>query len=236
MKVVEAISEILKREGGGVSPRHPTTLVIDAPAGCRPGRCRQERVGVGIGDRYTRVHDGRRWGVFAMQYGPDPRRRRGPRRLRPPHGAPKLPRLGKSHALGTGLRLIMSARLAAPDKFCVKFMSDAAFGHDGLDFETAVRCGTEGHPDYHRSCSTTRRWRSSAMPWSSRPIAIAPGTSAGTMRTWPGRWGVEAERVEKPAGIVPALERARKLNADGTAVLLEFITGEEIDFSHRWTF
>ena len=34
----------------------------------------------------------------------------------------------------------MGAKLAAPDKFCVNFMGDAAFGMTGLDFETAVRC------------------------------------------------------------------------------------------------
>ena len=38
------------------------------------------------------------------------------------------------------------------------------------------------------------------------------------------------------AEIVPALQRARKLNADGHAVLLEFITSEEIEFSHRRAF
>ena len=48
---------------------------------------------------------------------------------------------GKSHALGTGLGLAIGAKLAAPDKFCVNFMGDAAFGMTGLDFETAVRCG-----------------------------------------------------------------------------------------------
>src|SRR5262249_597708 len=48
---------------------------------------------------------------------------------------------GKSHALGTGLGLIIGAKLAAPEKFCVNFMGDAAFGMTGLDFETAVRCG-----------------------------------------------------------------------------------------------
>ena len=48
---------------------------------------------------------------------------------------------GKSHALGTGLGLIMGAKLAAPNKFCVNFMGDAAFGMTGLDFETAVRTG-----------------------------------------------------------------------------------------------
>src|SRR3989441_126696 len=48
---------------------------------------------------------------------------------------------GKSHALGTGLGLIIGAKLAAPEKLCVNFMGDAAFGMTGLDFETAVRCG-----------------------------------------------------------------------------------------------
>lgn len=46
---------------------------------------------------------------------------------------------GKSHSLGTGLGLIMGAKLAKPEKFCVNFMGDAAFGMVGLDFETAVR-------------------------------------------------------------------------------------------------
>ena len=48
---------------------------------------------------------------------------------------------GKSHQLGTGLGLIIGAKVAAPDKFCVNFMGDAAFGMTGLDFETAVRSG-----------------------------------------------------------------------------------------------
>ena len=45
--------------------------------------------------------------------------------------------------------------------------------------------------------------------------------------------GGQAGRVEKPADIIPALERARKANEEGHAVLLEFITSEEIAFSHR---
>jgi thiamine pyrophosphate-dependent acetolactate synthase large subunit-like protein len=53
---------------------------------------------------------------------------------------PQLHRVGKS-ALGTGQGLTIGAKLAAPNKFCVNFMGDAAFGMTGLDFETAVRCG-----------------------------------------------------------------------------------------------
>ena len=48
---------------------------------------------------------------------------------------------GKSHQLGTGLGLAIGAKLAAPEKLCVNFMGDAAFGMTGLDFETSVRCG-----------------------------------------------------------------------------------------------
>jgi acetolactate synthase I/II/III large subunit len=48
--------------------------------------------------------------------------------------------------------------------------------------------------------------------------------------------GGQAERVEKPAEIAAAIERARKMNAEGKAVLIEFITSEEITFSHRRAF
>jgi len=39
------------------------------------------------------------------------------------------------------LGLVIGAKVAAPDKFCVNIMGDAAFGMTGLDFETAARCG-----------------------------------------------------------------------------------------------
>jgi len=51
-----------------------------------------------------------------------------------------------------------------------------------------------------------------------------------------GAMGGYTERVEKPAEIIPALERARKMNEGGRAVLLEFITSQEIEFSHRHAF
>src|SRR5262249_23563798 len=72
MQVVDAIADILKREGVEYLSTYPTTPVIDAAAaaGIRPVLCRQERVGVGIADGYSRTTNGRRIGVFAMQYGP----------------------------------------------------------------------------------------------------------------------------------------------------------------------
>jgi acetolactate synthase-1/2/3 large subunit len=139
---------------------------------------------------------------------------------------------GKSHALGTGLGLAIGAKLAAPDKFCVNFMGDAAFGMTGLDFETAVRCGIP---------ITTIVLNNSAMAIERHALVVSHDRYrtrdiGGNYADLGRAMGGHAERVEKPAEIIPALERARKLNKDGHAVLLEFITSEEIEFSHRRAF
>ncbi len=136
---------------------------------------------------------------------------------------------GKSHALGTGLGLIMGAKLAAPDKFCVNFMGDAAFGMTGLDFETAVRCGIP---------ITTVVLNNSAMAIERHALVISheryrTRDIGGHYADMGRAMGGYAERVEKPEEIVPAIQRARKANDEGKAVLLEFITSEEIAFSHR---
>src|SRR3989441_6581783 len=72
MKIIDAISAILQREGVQFLSTYPTTPLIDAAAatGIRPILCRQERVGVGIADGFARITNGRPVGVFAMQYGP----------------------------------------------------------------------------------------------------------------------------------------------------------------------
>ena len=72
MRVVDAIAEILKREGVTCLPCYPTTPIIEAAAEARirPIVCRQERVGMGMADGFSRVSNGRPVGVFTMQYGP----------------------------------------------------------------------------------------------------------------------------------------------------------------------
>jgi acetolactate synthase I/II/III large subunit len=139
---------------------------------------------------------------------------------------------GKSHALGTGLGLNIGAKVAAPDKFCVNFMGDAAFGMTGLDFETAVRCGIP---------ITTIVLNNSAMAIERHALVVSHDRYrtrdiGGNYADLGKAMGGYAERVEKPAEIIPALERARKMNNEGRAVLLEFITSEEIEFSHRRAF
>src|SRR5438045_7525936 len=72
MQVMDAITEILKREGISTMFCFPTTPIIEAAVagGMRPVICRQERVGVHMADGYARVTNGKPAGVFAMQYGP----------------------------------------------------------------------------------------------------------------------------------------------------------------------
>jgi acetolactate synthase I/II/III large subunit len=136
---------------------------------------------------------------------------------------------GKSHALGTGLGLIIGAKLAAPDKFCVNFMGDAAFGMTGLDFETAVRCGVP---------ILTVVLNNSSMAIEI-PHLVVSHDKYGT-RDIGGRYadlgramGGWSERVERPEDIAGAFARARKATEGGQAALLEFITSQETRFSNR---
>jgi acetolactate synthase-1/2/3 large subunit len=66
------IAEILRREGTEFLSCYPRNPLIEASAALdiRPILCRQERVGVGIADGYSRVKRGKRNGVFAAQAGP----------------------------------------------------------------------------------------------------------------------------------------------------------------------
>jgi len=134
---------------------------------------------------------------------------------------------GKSHALGTGLGLIMGAKLAAPEKFCVNFMGDAAFGMTGLDFETAVRNNIPTLTivlNNNFMAAETHSMQASHERYGTMNIL---GNYADLARSL-GGW---SERVEEPSRIVPALQRARKVTDDGKAALLEFITSREHNYS-----
>ena len=72
MKAVEAISEILKREGIGTIIGYPVNHVLEYAAhlDIRPIIVRQERVGLHMADAVSRMTSGGTIGVFAMQHGP----------------------------------------------------------------------------------------------------------------------------------------------------------------------
>ena len=137
---------------------------------------------------------------------------------------------GKSHALGTGLGLIIGAKLAAPNRFCVNFMGDAAFGMTGLDFETAVRCEIPILTIVLNNSSMACETRSMAISHERYRTRDLGGNYADLARSLGGY----AERIERPENIAPAILRARRMNEEGRAVLLEFITSQETAFSHRF--
>jgi acetolactate synthase-1/2/3 large subunit len=72
MNGAEVVAEILKREGTEFLACYPRNSLIEACAALdiRPILCRQERVGVGMADGYSRIKRGRQNGVFAAQAGP----------------------------------------------------------------------------------------------------------------------------------------------------------------------
>ena len=72
MNGAEVIADILKREDTEFLSCYPRNPVIEpcAALDIRPILCRQERVGVGIADGFSRIKRGKRNGVFAAQAGP----------------------------------------------------------------------------------------------------------------------------------------------------------------------
>jgi len=135
---------------------------------------------------------------------------------------------GKSHALGTGLGFAMGAKLAAPEKVCINWMGDAAFGMTGLDFETAVRCQipiiTIVSNNYTMAIETSRMMESQER-YRTRDLG---GNYADLARSLGGR----AERVTDPEEIGPALIRARRVTEEeGMPVLVEVMTSSETERS-----
>jgi acetolactate synthase-1/2/3 large subunit len=134
---------------------------------------------------------------------------------------------GKSHALGGGLGLIIGAKLAAPEKFCVNFMGDAAFGMTGLDFETAVRNNIPILTvvlNNNFMAAETHVMQASHERYGTMNIIGNYADLAKSLGGW-------SERVEDPNQITAAFGRARKVTDGGKAALLEFVTCREIAVS-----
>ena len=72
MNGADVIAEILKREGTDFLSCYPRNSIIESAAALdiRTILCRQERIGVGIADGYSRIRRGKQNGVFAAQQGP----------------------------------------------------------------------------------------------------------------------------------------------------------------------
>ncbi len=130
---------------------------------------------------------------------------------------------GKTTHLGFGIPLMIGAKIAKPDKFCLNFMGDGAFGMSGLDIETSARVGAPittvvlnngGMSTYPGGYPTAReQFGTTEMTGDYAKIAEGMGAVGIT--------------VIKPSEMVPALEQAQQLNADGRTVLLDVHTNME---------
>ncbi len=124
---------------------------------------------------------------------------------------------GKTTHLGFSIPLMIGAKLAHPDRFCLNLMGDGAFGMSGMDIETSARAGVPittvvlnngGMATYPGGFPTAReQYGVSHMTGNYAQIAEGMGAV-----------GIE---VIEPAELAPALERAQQLNAEGRTVLID---------------
>jgi acetolactate synthase I/II/III large subunit len=136
---------------------------------------------------------------------------------------------GKSHQLGTGLGLIIGAKVAAPNKFCVNFMGDAAFGMTGLDLETAVRAGVPSLTIVLNNSTMAIEIPHMKLSHEKHKARDLGGRYADLAKDL-GAW---SERIADPGDIANAILRAKRATEDGQTALLEFMTSAETAFSHR---
>ncbi len=136
---------------------------------------------------------------------------------------------GKSHQLGTGLGFAIGAKVAAPDKFCVNFMGDAAFGMTGLDIETAVRAGIASLTIVLNNNTMAIEIPHMQLSHERHKARDLGGNFAGVAHDL-GAW---SERVTDPNDVAAAILRAKRKTEDGHTCLLEFMTSAETAFSHR---
>ncbi len=124
---------------------------------------------------------------------------------------------GKTTHLGFGIPLMIGAKMAHPDKFCLNLMGDGAFGMSGTDIETAARSGfaittvllnNGGMATYPGGFPTAReQFGVSHMQGDYAKIAEGMGAVGITVR--------------KVAEMGPALKEAQRLNGEGTTVLID---------------
>ena len=135
---------------------------------------------------------------------------------------------GKTTHLGFGIPLMIGAKIAAPEKFCLNLMGDGAFGMSGSDIETAVRCG---------AAITTVLLNNSAMATYSGPTQGTIGQAARErfgVSTMQGDYAKIAEgmgavglRVSHAEELAPALAEAQRLNKAGKTVLIDVLANVE---------
>jgi len=130
---------------------------------------------------------------------------------------------GKSTQLGTGLGIALGAKLACREKTVVNVMGDLAFGTAGMDVETAVR---------ERIPIMTVLLNNGRMGGYYKYMPVAAeryrfNQLSGDYAKVAKGLGADAERIERPEEVAPALKRGIAATQEGRPIVLEFITKEE---------
>jgi acetolactate synthase I/II/III large subunit len=147
-----------------------------------------------------------------------------------PHYVSTVPRgylgWGNSTPLGSSIGLALGAKAAAPDKTVIAFFGDAAFGQSGLELETAVRCGLPVLCVLVNNSEMGNYEKLQPIAQERFGIKYLSGRYADVARAL----GADAERVERPEDLAPALHKALAAVRAGRTVLLEVITRPEPAF------
>ncbi len=125
---------------------------------------------------------------------------------------------GKTTHLGAGIPLMIGAKMAYPDRFCLNLMGDGAFGMSGTDVETSARSG---------AAITTVLLNNGGMatyPPGGFPMAREQyGVShmLGDYAKIAEGMGATGITVTTPAELADALVSAQQLNSEGKTVLID---------------
>ncbi len=130
---------------------------------------------------------------------------------------------GKTTHLGASIPLMIGAKMAMPERMCVAFMGDAAFGMSGLDMETAVRAElpitvvllNNGIMATYPGGTPTAREQFGVTHMGGDYAQIAMGM------------GAEGLRVTKASELAGAIKTAAKFNKEGKTVMIDIKTRNE---------
>lgn len=124
---------------------------------------------------------------------------------------------GKTTHLGFGIPLMIGAKMANPDKFCLNLMGDGAYGMSSMDIETSVRGGVPittvvlnngGMATYPGGYPTARELYG---------VTEMTGNYANLAQNM----GAVGITVDDPAEMAIALAAAQRHNAEGNTVLID---------------
>lgn len=137
---------------------------------------------------------------------------------------------GKTTHLGYGIPLVMGAKLANPEKFCMNLMGDLAFGHTGMEIETAVRAEIPITTLVinNRTMGGYDKYMPTAME------KFGAGNQSGDYAGVARALGAKAINVNEVAAIGPAIKEARNANKDGKVVVIEVSTRQDTRFSQYY--